>query len=135
MRTRLDQKGFTLLELVTAAVILVMLAGLAVPKVTRAKHYAYMDQVINSLRNLAERQETHYLRYGTYTDSATSSNLAFTPDKRVLVDITVLDQESWVATAEHLTMEGVTCAIAYGRNVPNGYIGGKAECSTPPALN
>lgn len=132
MRRSRNRSGFTLLEIATAAAIIGMILAFVIPKVVNVKHFAYTDQVLNSMRNLMHQQEVYFNKYNTYAEADDEPNLNFFEDNKVNIEVTLIDPYSFIATGEHLSFAGVYCALAFGKFIPDGYTHGKIECTDPP---
>lgn len=123
-----NEEGFSLIEILTVVVIIGILSGFVIPRIGVARHQAYKDSVLNSLRNLRESEEIYFYQHGAYTDDQEAADLQFTIDTGVSITILQIDDYSYVATAEHLASEGSVCAIAVGKIIPSGYVAGRPEC-------
>lgn len=65
----LDKKGFTLIELIFAVVIIGILAALAIPRFSSTIEKSRTAEAINTLETLRNAQEVYKLENGAYTDT------------------------------------------------------------------
>ena len=71
-----DDRGFTLVELITVMVILGILAGIAIPLFLNQRSTAFETQVKSDLHNAAIAEESYALHHdGSYLTSGTAADL------------------------------------------------------------
>lgn len=109
---RPDRKGFTLIELIVAMVVIGILSGIAIAKFVRTKESAYIASMKVDLRNFALYQQNYLMdSQGSYFagDGATQG---FVPTPGVTVTATVDPgpPPSWNAIAIH-NRTNKTCSI------------------------
>ncbi len=111
-----NHAAFTLVELVVVFVVIGILAAIAIPKLSGARHAAYFAAMRADLTNLAEQQETYYAETQAYASDATL--LDFVASEYVTVTITA-STDGWSASSSHAALassEG--CSIYYGSATP-----------------
>ncbi len=120
------KRGFTLVELLAAIVIISILAAMASATVYRSKNAAYLAAMQSDLRNLIRAQEEYYASSGIYftndpgnADGATYTKsvdgLDFTPSQNVVIKIRA-NNRGWSARAEHenRSPDKFYCAVFMG---------------------
>ncbi len=108
----IDNKGFTIIELLVVLVIIGILAAIAVPQFTDTREMAYFAAMKSDVRNLAAQQELYHATNYKYTSSL--ADLDFVASEGVTVTAAA-SSSGWSATATHAalgTTEG--CAVYYG---------------------
>ena len=71
-----DDRGFTLVELITVMVILGILAGIAIPLFLNQRSTAFETQVKSDLHNAAIAEESYALHHdGAYLTTGTAADL------------------------------------------------------------
>ena len=123
-----NKRGFTLIEILIALVIVGILAAIAIPTFATTTAKADIASVQSDLRNLATAQEDYYYQHATYAPSYALLNV--TPSPGVLVTIVEAGASGWSATAVHPAAVPVTCAAFYGSAtpVPPATAQGKIAC-------
>ena len=72
-----DDRGFTLVELITVMVIVGVLAGIAIPLFLNQRSSAYQSQIKNDLHNAAIAEEAYALHHdGSYLTAGTADDLS-----------------------------------------------------------
>jgi type IV pilus assembly protein PilA len=72
-----DDRGFTLVELITVMVIIGVLAGIAIPLFLNQRSSAYESQIESDLHNAATAEESYALHHdGVYLTSGTAADLS-----------------------------------------------------------
>lgn len=111
-----NEKGFTLIEILVVLVIIVVLAGIAIPQFTNTKDKAYIAAMKSDLRNVAtyEAQYAADNQGAYFSGSATSGTplQGFSPSPNVTIVVTAVagPPGSWTATAVH-SLSARTCQI------------------------
>ncbi|HMF87966.1 MAG TPA: prepilin-type N-terminal cleavage/methylation domain-containing protein [Gemmatimonadaceae bacterium] len=109
---RPDRKGFTLIELIVAMVVIGILSGIAIAKFVRTKESAYIASMKVDLRNLALYQQNYLMdSQGSYF-AGNGAAQGFVPTPGVTVTATVVPgpPPSWNAIATH-NRTSKTCSI------------------------
>jgi prepilin-type N-terminal cleavage/methylation domain-containing protein len=109
---RPDRKGFTLIELIVAMVVIGILSGIAIAKFVRTKESAYIASMKTDLRNLALYQQNYLMdSQGSYF-AGNGAAQGFVPTPGVTVTATVVPgpPPSWNAIATH-NRTSKTCSI------------------------
>jgi hypothetical protein len=85
-----------------------------------------MLSVRDAIKRMAVAQEIHYASHMTYTPEADSLDW----ERPVGVEVTFVEgnARAWSAAFTHPAMDRV-CALAYGFNVPAGWLPGMVVCS------
>lgn len=104
--------GFTLIELLIVVVIIGILAAIAIPKFSATRERAFVSSLKADLRNLASLQELYHNANFTY--STDQDAVDFNASEGVTVNIGEASGQGWSATAVHLGMPAVTCALYHG---------------------
>ncbi len=106
------RRGFTLIELLIVVVIIGILAAIAIPKFSATRERAFVSSLKADLRNLASLQELYHNANFTY--STDQDAVEFNASEGVTVNIGEASGQGWSATAVHLGMPAVTCALYHG---------------------
>lgn len=69
------KKGFTLTEVLIAAVIVAVLGGVAIPQVSKAKARASAAQAVAYLRTIKTSEKMYYAKWKTYVGGATLAEI------------------------------------------------------------
>jgi prepilin-type N-terminal cleavage/methylation domain-containing protein len=104
--------GFTLIELLIVVVIIGILAAIAIPKFSSTRERAFVAGMKADLRNLASMQELYHNVHFSY--STDQDALEFTTSDGVTVNIGEASGQGWSATAVHIGLPSVTCALYHG---------------------
>ena len=92
MQKRLNQRGFTLMELMVVIVIVAILAAVAVPLYINYVKDAQRTEAKGAIAAIITAEQVHMQKYGAYlpykdTDFDLSTSAGYTPDKRLDVDL------------------------------------------------
>lgn len=104
--------GFTLIELLIVVVIIGILAAIAIPKFSATRERAFVSSLKADLRNLASLQELYHNANFTYSTDQTA--LEFATSDGVTVNVGEASGQGWSATAVHIGLPAVTCALYHG---------------------
>ena len=107
-------RGFSLIELLVALLIIGILVGLAIPRYHEYKRRYYLTTMVTDLRNLATTEEAYWNITGTY--SMDLRVIQYSSSPRVSVSMVSADTLGWAAMASY-SGDSATCAIYYG-NAP-----------------
>lgn len=111
----IDDRGFTLVELVVVVVVIGILATIAIPRYTEMRDDALRSTLQSDLRSVSASQVLFHmdsLRYGSTLvelDAETSEGVTVTIEEATSI--------GWSATATHTGVTG-TCVLYYGRATP-----------------
>lgn len=113
-----NRRGFTIVELVVAMVLLGALSAIAVPRYREYKRRAYVAAMQSDLGHLRIAEEEHWAEFNQYaTDTA---SLGFRTTSNVRIRIASTDViGGYVATATHVLAPGTECTTAMGRDAGN----------------
>lgn len=107
-------RGFSLIELLVALLIIGILVGLAIPRYHEYKRRYYLTTMVTDLRNLATTEEAYWNITGTY--SMDLRVIQYSSSPRVSVSMVSADTLGWAAKASY-SGDSAMCAIYYG-NAP-----------------
>lgn len=143
--TAKPKNGFTLVEIMIAAVIVALLTGLVGPKVLGTKESAAKAQMINTLKSLTASQlgyKSVNQRFATDVSDlqAPTSPVRFVEDKDIQSVILIwganalatstLESSGYVAEVTH-RKSAMVCGIMAGQSAPAGvYYDNKIKCAT-----
>jgi prepilin-type N-terminal cleavage/methylation domain-containing protein len=108
--TSSSRHGFTIIELLCVVLIISILASIAITKFGDSKRRAYLSSMKSDLRNMASMAEAQFTSdnsYAAYQAPQGSSGVTLTFSGTI---------NSWVATATHASLPGVTCTMGNGPN-------------------
>lgn len=108
------QKGFTLIEVLTVAFIIALLATLGFMNYTKARQRAIETQGMHQMKELAAAMEAYYNDTGTYPLSFSALQPAYINPKYVLSDSPI--KERSIAF-----IQGFTCFWTVNPLVPQRY--------------
>lgn len=111
-------RGFTLVELMTAVIVIAILALIAIPRFRNAQEKAWRATLKADLKNLANQQELFH-RDRLYYASDLADFDGETSDG-VAVTINEASREGWSATAVHEGLPDEKCGIYQGKADPAG---------------
>jgi len=115
--TRLDHRssrGFSLIELLVAMLVIGILVGFAIPRYREYKRRYYLTTMVSDLRNLATTEEAYWNITGTY--STDLQQIQYSSSPRVAISMVSADTLGWAAKASYAG-DSASCAIYYG-NAP-----------------
>ena len=105
-----NRKGFTLIEVVIASVVIGILAAVAVPRLAASKDKAYIAAMKADLHTIAIFEEQYAAdNHGQYFSGTATSDTplnGFTPSKDVTMTLTAFNilgsqLANWTATVKH----------------------------------
>ncbi|UCC49436.1 MAG: prepilin-type N-terminal cleavage/methylation domain-containing protein [Gemmatimonadota bacterium] len=109
----MTERGFTLVELLVAMMLMALLAAIATKALT-SKAAAYQAAMRSDLRNLASAEEAYFFRHQVYASSL--EDLGFQATPRVQVSLRT-STHGWSAMTEHEARAGDACAMYFGTGV------------------
>lgn len=109
---RPDRKGFTLIELIVAMVVIGILSGIAIAKFVRTKESAYIASMKVDLRNFALYQQNYLMdSQGSYfAGNGAAQGFVPTPGVTVAATVVIGPPPTWSAVATH-NRTSKTCSI------------------------
>ena len=117
-----NRKGFTLIEVVVAAVVIGILAAVAVPRFSASKDKAYIAAMKADLHTIAIFEEQYAAdNHGQYFSGTATSDTplnGFTPSKNVTMTLTAFNilgsqLADWTATVKH-SQTSESCELRAG---------------------
>jgi prepilin-type N-terminal cleavage/methylation domain-containing protein len=117
-----NRKGFTLIEVVIAAVVIGILAAVAVPRLTASKDKAYIAAMNADLHSVASLEEQYAAdNHGQYFSGTATSDAplnGFTPSKGVTMTLTAFNilgsqLADWTAVVKH-SQTSASCEMHAG---------------------
>lgn len=117
---RFDHKGLTLIELMTAMVLVGVLVGIIWMKWNASHEKALRASMISDMRNLALAQELYSREYGTYASTAAQISEHLDPSPTSTIHITTGTPLGWAGwneiagidlRCEYYVGDGVTPAL------------------------
>jgi prepilin-type N-terminal cleavage/methylation domain-containing protein len=112
----MSNRGFSLFELLTAMVILAILAAISL-KVVNARNQAYLAVMQSDLRNLASMQEAYYIQDALKPNgpryAPNAKTLGLTPSADVQLTMVGM-REGWTGRAQHMRRTDFRCALYMG---------------------
>jgi prepilin-type N-terminal cleavage/methylation domain-containing protein len=117
-----NRKGFTLIEVVIAALVIGILAAVAVPRLTASKDKAYIAAMKADLHTVAIFEEQYAAdNHGQYFSGTATSDTplnGFTPTKGVTMTLTAFNilgsqLAGWTATVKH-SQTSESCEMRVG---------------------
>lgn len=112
--TRRVDRGFSMIEMLAALVIIALLAAMALATYTSARDKGYLTTLKTDLKNVAIHQELYYYDEGDFNYSDDLAVLKFKPSPGVLIDIPEATSTGWSAQATHVASTW-RCAIFIGQ--------------------
>jgi prepilin-type N-terminal cleavage/methylation domain-containing protein len=123
---RIDQRGFTFIELLIVMVVMGVLAGIGVPRIRNMKERSYQATLRNDLGALRTAEEAYYAENLRYTTDLTA--LDFRQSSNVEITIVTTDPlKGWSALARH-TWLATPCTTSVGSEAV-GVESGAIVCS------
>jgi prepilin-type N-terminal cleavage/methylation domain-containing protein len=114
------RNGFTLIELVTAVVIVGLLAAVAIPRFTGSREQSLIASMKSDLHNLAMFQEDFLLDSAVYYSGAIPGpSFGYQPSSGVNVTLQNVTAFGWAATTTHQATTR-SCAFYMGPAGPVG---------------
>jgi prepilin-type N-terminal cleavage/methylation domain-containing protein len=98
----INERGFTLIEIMIVIVIIGILAAIAIPQFSAYRIRSYNSIAVSDLRNAAAAQEAYYVEYKSYakSDIALAKRPDFYTSPGVDLDVTG-DDNGYTMTAHH----------------------------------
>jgi prepilin-type N-terminal cleavage/methylation domain-containing protein len=126
MQHRKTRGGFTFVELLAVIVLLGILAGMSLVRLSRLSERAWLASMQTDLHNIIVAQESHYIEFGIFASSiatgevATPSTLPFTQtegsDTPVIANV---EGGGYTATITNRMIVRVqSCAVSIGGTAP-----------------
>lgn len=113
---RMSRRGFTLVELLTAIVLMAILAAISL-KIVNARAQAYLAVMESDLKNLALAQEIYYEESAgkpggaSYASNLNQLDVSASPNVQLQM---VGQKEGWTARAQHKLRTDFRCAVYVG---------------------
>ncbi|MFH1676818.1 MAG: type II secretion system protein [bacterium] len=79
MEEKKQQKGFTLIEILTVCVLIALIASFAIPSYMQARRVTYEDNAIGRLRRIALAESRYYTEYSSFGDFRDLTDTNFLP--------------------------------------------------------
>jgi len=111
MRISHHRRGFTLIELMVVVVIIALLAGMAVVRLTGTKERALIAKMRSDLRTLTVQQEAYFSDNERFSTSLT--DLKFVVTQGMEVTIVQGDGAGWSATMHPVGSTTPICAVFF----------------------
>ena len=126
--SRRPHKGFTLIEILVALVIVGILATVVLLKTKSMKDKGYKATMLSDLHNLTTVQEAYFNEAAAYSNDLTALKHVKSPG--VSVTIVVANATGWSARATH-SASTQTCAVFIGNAaaLPPATDAGAARCN------
>jgi hypothetical protein len=106
-------------------------AGRDTTTVPPADEKEVRKEIVGAIRTMAMAQEMHYADHYTYTTDTDS--LKWDEPENVTVDFVHANQRGWAAVFTHPGFDRV-CGLAYGADIPPGWMPGAVVCGPPVAM-
>lgn len=116
MHTATTRRGFTLIELLVVVVILGILAGMAILRLSGTRDRAQTAKMRSDLRTLAVRQESYFSENERFSTSL--EELKFGVTQGMQVTILQGDVAGWSATMHPVGAESPLCAVYFANAAP-----------------
>src|ERR1051325_4390067 len=113
---RRAKRGFTMIELLVAVVIVGIIAAIAVHAYWGAKENGYVAHMKSDLHNLMTAEQAYFIDSGRFTNDFSALNVRLT--SQVSVAVITVGTGYWSAQVTHAQMPGATCAIQIGTTFP-----------------
>lgn len=115
---RSARRGFTLIELMIAVIIVGFLAMIAIPRFQATRERAFQASMKADLKNLASQQELFHKDAQYYADDL--GDFGGETSDGVTVTINEATNVGWSATAVHEGLPDEKCGIYQGKADPAG---------------
>lgn len=109
---RINQRGFTFIELLTVMVVMGLLAGIGVPRIRNMKERSYQATLRSDLGTLRTAEEAYYTENLRYTTNLNDLDFRRTTN----VEITIVSTDplkGWSALARHVSL-ATPCTTSVG---------------------
>ena len=109
---RINQRGFTFIELLTVLVVMGLLASIGVPRIRNMKERSYQATLRNDLGTLRTAEEAYYAENLRYTTDLSALDFRRTSDVEITI-VTTDPQKGWSALARHAWL-ATPCTTSVG---------------------
>jgi prepilin-type N-terminal cleavage/methylation domain-containing protein len=116
MHTTIRRRGFTLIELMVVVVVLGILAGMAVVRLSGTRDRALIAKMRSDLRTLAVRQESFFSENERFSSS--EEELKFGVTQGMQLTILEGDVSGWSATLHPVGAQNPICAVYFANAAP-----------------
>lgn len=114
----MENRGFTLIELMVVVVIIGLLAAIVGPQFELVRDRTYVSVMKVDLRNFATAEESYFYDFATYSsDPSAVYARGFETSKDVTLIVNEATSSGWSATATH-TGTPAQCSIFIGYAAP-----------------
>lgn len=97
-----DQKGFSLIELLTVAALMGVLVAISMPTYLEFRRRAFDSRVVSDVRNMVMAQDAYFIEHGTYTTDLANLTAFSGFSIGVTASVTVPDPQVFQVTAGHI---------------------------------
>jgi type IV pilus assembly protein PilA len=139
IRSRREQKGFTLVELAIVIVIIGVLASFGVPRFRDAVERSKAGESLNYLSAIRAAQERYHAREGTYADDLTTLDVSMPAPKYFTVGSVAAGGTGDLENSWTLTLTRVGASAGYGAYTvaftESGYDSTTSTINALPSIN
>ncbi len=116
----MDKRGFSLIELLIAMVIIGLVASIGIPRWASTKERAYVASLKYDLRNLATYEESYFYDFAIYSgDIGLIEAIGLQLSPNVTLTLNEATVTGWSATASHAQTPR-QCYVFVGNAAPVG---------------